>query len=139
MAVAWPSGLRRWFKAPVSAGAWVRIPPLPFCFTEGFLLLLSKKSYLRSLILVILPRRASFCVLIRFDSHTGNLSFVGVYFSKKNLKVNLYRSLCIILIGDDALVSCLACKILSLLNYSLPDLLRDRQGHCAKSDGINIF
>ena len=27
--VAWPSGLRRWFKAPVSAEAWVRIPPLP--------------------------------------------------------------------------------------------------------------
>ena len=25
--------LRRWFKAPVSSGAWVRIPPLPkkFC------------------------------------------------------------------------------------------------------------
>ena len=22
----WPSGLRRWFKAPVSSGAWVRIP-----------------------------------------------------------------------------------------------------------------
>ncbi|GBM26142.1 hypothetical protein AVEN_87292-1 [Araneus ventricosus] len=34
-AVAWPSGLRRWFKAPVSSEAWVRIPPLPessFCF-----------------------------------------------------------------------------------------------------------
>ena len=28
--VAWPSGLRRWFKAPVSSGAWVRIPPLPY-------------------------------------------------------------------------------------------------------------
>ncbi|CAM4707879.1 unnamed protein product [Leuciscus chuanchicus] len=27
--VAWPSGLRRWIKAPVSSGAWVRIPPLP--------------------------------------------------------------------------------------------------------------
>ena len=25
-------GLRRWFKAPVSAGAWVRIPPLPSTF-----------------------------------------------------------------------------------------------------------
>lgn len=30
--VAWPSGLRRWFKAPVSSGAWVRIPPLPKTF-----------------------------------------------------------------------------------------------------------
>ena len=27
--VAWPSGPRRWIKAPVSSGAWVRIPPLP--------------------------------------------------------------------------------------------------------------
>ncbi|CAM4707927.1 unnamed protein product [Leuciscus chuanchicus] len=27
--VAWPSGLRRWIKAPVSSGAWFRIPPLP--------------------------------------------------------------------------------------------------------------
>ena len=30
--VAWPSGLRRWFKAPVSSEAWVRIPPLPIAF-----------------------------------------------------------------------------------------------------------
>ena len=38
--VAWPSGLRRWFKAPVSSEAWVRIPPLPlklfFFHTELF-------------------------------------------------------------------------------------------------------
>ncbi len=27
--VAWPSGLRRWIKAPVSSGEWVRIPLLP--------------------------------------------------------------------------------------------------------------
>ena len=27
--VAWPSGLRRWFKAPVSSEARVRISPLP--------------------------------------------------------------------------------------------------------------
>ena len=31
--VAWPSGLRRWIKAPVSSGAWVRIPPLPRLFS----------------------------------------------------------------------------------------------------------
>ena len=30
--VAWPSGLRRWIKAPVSPEAWVRIPPLPTTF-----------------------------------------------------------------------------------------------------------
>ena len=35
--VAWPSGLRRWFKAPVISMAWVRIPPLPlFCFAAGY-------------------------------------------------------------------------------------------------------
>ena len=35
--VAWPSGLRRWFKAPVSSEAWVRIPPLPDTFYQmGF-------------------------------------------------------------------------------------------------------
>ena len=32
--VAWPSGLRRWFKAPVSSEAWVRIPPLPELFSS---------------------------------------------------------------------------------------------------------
>ena len=37
--VAWPSGLRRWFKAPVSSEAWVRIPPLPVT-------LFSKNNYL---------------------------------------------------------------------------------------------
>ena len=30
--VGWPSGLRRWFKAPVISMAWVRIPPLPKVF-----------------------------------------------------------------------------------------------------------
>ena len=30
--VGWPSGLRRWFKAPVISMAWVRIPPLPVLF-----------------------------------------------------------------------------------------------------------
>ena len=34
--VAWPSGLRRWFKAPVSSEAWVRIPPLPETFCMSF-------------------------------------------------------------------------------------------------------
>ena len=33
--VAWPSGLRRWFKAPVSSEAWVRIPPLPNFFRKA--------------------------------------------------------------------------------------------------------
>ena len=33
--VAWPSVLRRWFKAPVSSEAWVRIPPLPWSYFCG--------------------------------------------------------------------------------------------------------
>ena len=38
----WPSGLRRWFKAPVTLVAWVRIPLLSFLFHHflSFLLLL---------------------------------------------------------------------------------------------------
>ncbi len=32
--VAWPSGLRRWFKAPVSSEAWVQISPLPYVFVS---------------------------------------------------------------------------------------------------------
>ncbi len=39
MPVAWPSGLRRWFKAPVSSEAWVRIPPLPNVFPVKYQLL----------------------------------------------------------------------------------------------------
>ncbi|GBP80869.1 Acidic repeat-containing protein [Eumeta japonica] len=51
--VAWPSGLRRWFKAPVSSEAWVRIPPLPrfffpFNFSERFLKLSLKKNRLNT-------------------------------------------------------------------------------------------
>ena len=34
--VGWPSGLRRWFKAPVISMAWVRIPPLPIHFFPFF-------------------------------------------------------------------------------------------------------
>ena len=36
--VGWPSGLRRWFKAPVISMAWVRIPPLPKLFFPLFFL-----------------------------------------------------------------------------------------------------
>ena len=40
--VAWPSGLRRWFKAPVISMAWVRIPPLPIFFFLGVWLCCTK-------------------------------------------------------------------------------------------------
>ena len=40
--VAWPSGLRRWFKAPVSSEAWVRIPPLPIFYTQKQFILFFK-------------------------------------------------------------------------------------------------
>ena len=33
----WPSGLRRWIKAPISSGAWVRIPlQSNFCIIESW-------------------------------------------------------------------------------------------------------
>ena len=51
--VAWPSGLRRWFKAPVSSEAWVRIPPLPemyFNFTSSPLYVTILISYNSKLI-----------------------------------------------------------------------------------------
>ena len=43
--VAWPSGLRRWFKAPVSSGAWVRIPPLPAGFFFFFVKVFAELYY----------------------------------------------------------------------------------------------
>ena len=53
--VAWPSGLRRWFKAPVSSGTWVRIPPLPAglfffvkVFAELFYDVLTQLLYIRT-------------------------------------------------------------------------------------------
>ena len=36
--VSWPSGLRRWFKAPVSSEAWVRIPLSSGSFCHSYLL-----------------------------------------------------------------------------------------------------
>ena len=32
----WPSGLRRWFKAPAISMVWIRVPPLQFFFTSPF-------------------------------------------------------------------------------------------------------
>ena len=43
--VAWPSGLRRWFKAPVSSGAWVRIPPLPDILPINFVQVPNSSTY----------------------------------------------------------------------------------------------
>ena len=45
--VVWPSGLRRWFKAPVISMAWVRIPPLP-TFHSIFLLTCHDQGLLSS-------------------------------------------------------------------------------------------
>ena len=48
----WPSGLRRWFKAPVSSGAWVRIPlRTPFFRRYNVLILvLSSPRHLSNMI-----------------------------------------------------------------------------------------
>ena len=39
----WPSGLRRWIKAPISSGAWVRIP-----LQSNIFYLISFQSYAKS-------------------------------------------------------------------------------------------
>ena len=41
--VGWPSGLRRWFKAPVISMAWVRIPPPSIYYTYIYL---KKEKYI---------------------------------------------------------------------------------------------
>ena len=46
--VAWPSGLRRWFKAPVSAEAWVRIPPLPTLYYKTHCFVFSHEKISRT-------------------------------------------------------------------------------------------
>ena len=57
--VAWPSGLRRWIKAPVSPGAWVRIPPLPelsflhFCNLRHVKVIFINDSWPRARALII--------------------------------------------------------------------------------------
>ena len=60
--VAWPSGLRRWFKAPVSSGAWVRIPPLPEIFIPLSTLAnqLRKAQWSRGMILALGARGPGF-------------------------------------------------------------------------------
>ncbi len=60
--VAWPSGLRRWFKAPVSSEAWVQIPPLPknfllFLFCPTYL----KRCFLQNLVFKSLLRNMNIC------------------------------------------------------------------------------
>ena len=59
--VAWPSGLRRWFKAPVSSEAWVRIPPLPNAFIGPpfYCVCLMLKGYISNTSIII-PNCVSF-------------------------------------------------------------------------------
>jgi hypothetical protein len=66
--VAWPSGLRRWFKAPVSSGAWVRIPPLPNTFLCFYKNLFGILTVAFSLTIAVYDVR----------SNTGTLSFKSV-------------------------------------------------------------
>ena len=47
--LAWPSGLRRWFKAPVFSEAWVRFPPLPIGVLFSFFFFLLEKSMVKNL------------------------------------------------------------------------------------------
>ncbi len=51
--VAWASGLRRWFKAPVSSEAWVQIPPLP----DYFFFSVSNYYFSFKIMPIILPNK----------------------------------------------------------------------------------
>ena len=69
--IAWPSGLRRWFKAPVTSVAWVRIPPLStfschcqFRFDNRKHIFLMIRSY---------STKSSFCLLLRSKNNFLNL------------------------------------------------------------------
>lgn len=44
----WPSGLRRWFKAPAIAMVWVRVPPLQFFFLLPLFLSVTDVLYLQA-------------------------------------------------------------------------------------------
>ena len=77
--VAWPSGLRRWFKAPVSSEAWVRIPPLPYIF---------------------------FTFSMTFQSfwHTHRFILIGVWLQLSLQFLKLVLVLCSVLVWADMLI-----------------------------------
>ena len=78
--VAWPSGLRRWFKAPVSSGAWVRIPPLPagffFClrFSQNYTMTYLHSFYTFEQGGYFLKKTV---VLCRWGRETQNFGFIN--------------------------------------------------------------
>ena len=84
--VAWPSGLRRWFKAPVSSEAWVRIPPLPIAFGTHSALSYFVGGHLEG----VVPINAASSL---FSLRPYDLGFIfwdfGVWFSK-GLEILIY-------------------------------------------------
>ena len=88
--VAWPSGLRRWFKAPVSSGAWVRIPPLPqnfFWVFWAFFIRLGWPDLLGYARLGLVWFWSSMVVIFLFFAfYMLNIALNKVYWKKKNVR-----------------------------------------------------
>ena len=100
--VAWPSGLRRWFKAPVISMAWVRIPPLPLFFLHNLPFLSTFESIsffhvqLPQLLFLLqpcsqppalpisLPKKNRHMLQVR---HTLDISFTSLFISVNSLLV----------------------------------------------------
>ena len=66
----WPSGLRRWIKAPISSGAWVRIPLQSILFHQFELIYAFVPKY-DSIIVNWVP--VTFCIFSIFEF--GTLKF----------------------------------------------------------------
>jgi hypothetical protein len=73
--VAWPSGLRRWIKAPVSSEARVRIPPLPIILFENDNHSFSNKACYRKKVECLVLGTSLF-IGVRSNPHRCQVSFV---------------------------------------------------------------
>lgn len=79
--IASPSGLRRWFKAPVSSEAWVRIPPLPIVF-QILTFTFDLKTYAVYWLFPLRIKRVTFSVKTRFFDYNVNTASVKHSYSE---------------------------------------------------------
>lgn len=75
------SGLRRWFKAPVSSEAWVRIPPLPIVF-QILTFTFDLKIYAVYWLFPLKIKRVTFSVKTYFFNYNVNAASVKHSYSE---------------------------------------------------------